>query len=913
MRQPEPDATRDFLTRASSGPAGMVISGEAGIGKTTLLWKVAEEAVAQNFRVLSTCASPNEVRYAYAAVTDVLREVDPDVYADLPTVQRTALERVLLHECEGQPTDERIVATAFLSVVQQPRLAAPVLVTIDDAQWLDASSQAVFAFAARRLTGPVGIMAAVRTEAGAAADTLPWLQLSRLDSVTRLTLRPLSFGGVHALILQRLGHTLPRPVITRIHEISGGNPFFALELARSVADQPEPNVVDLPESLTSLVAQRIGRPDDEIRSVLLAASCAAPPTVERVSAITNLTADRVVEIIESPHATTVVELRGNTIQFCHPLFAHGIYTGVSPARRREMHRRLAAVVDTPELKARHLALSATTSTPDLLAALDDAARATLAQGAPAVAAELTELAIKLGGDTPIRRLRAAEQHFRAGALKQAQTHLQAALDVLPPTGALRCSALIVLAAGLVHDESMAGAVDALTEAIGAADEPTMKLYARLLLIPALNQAGRMKDCVEHARIAIAEADQLGIDGLRSQALAIWALVSFMYGLGVDDAALTNALNLEDPNARTTVTLRACAVAALLASWTGRLESAQEQMGEVRKAVLQNGTEIDILWATVEASRIEMWLGRYDSAVALNQDAIQRAEQIGGRHVMSGLWGLQAEIASHTGDAFLTRTAAHAGIDAARETGALYLVRPGATALGFLEVSLGNHAAALATLQPLIDEFDPRHDTEIAMAGWIPDAVEALSALGRADDAEPLVAALEHSGAQYDRPWMLAIGARGRCQLHTVRGDLDAAEAAAERAIRHHERLPMPFETARTQLLLGQLQRRRRRRQVAEPNLRTALLTFERLGTPIWAERARAELARLARPVDGAVGLTAAEQRIAERAAAGLSNKQIAAELFLAPKTVESNLSSVYRKLGIRSRTALAAALQPPTV
>jgi DNA-binding NarL/FixJ family response regulator len=904
-------ASRDFLGRTSSGPAGMVVEGEAGIGKTTLLWEISEEAAAQGFRVSATCGSPSEVRYAYAAIADVLSALDANADADLSAVQRTALDRLLSHEDEGPRPNERIVATAFLSVMQQRSLAAPVLVTIDDAQWLDASSRAVFAFVARRLTGRVGILTAVRTSGTAPANALSWLRFARPDSTVRIKMRPLTLGAIHALIRNRLGRTLPRPTVTRVHEISGGNPFFALELARSIVDNPTGTPADLPESLAVLVRQRIGRPDDELRTVLLAASCAVPPTLERISSITNLAVDRVVDIVEAVHESGVVELKGNTVQFCHPLFAHGFYTAANPAQRRAMHRNLAVVVDQPELKAQHFALSTTTSDPGVLKALDDAAKAQT-HGAPAVAAELLELAIKLGGDTPLRRLRAAEQHFRSGALQSARTHLQSTLDTLPATGFLRCSALILLAAGSAHDEGMGNAVTALTEAIDAADEPTMKLYARLLLIPALNQTGRMNDCVAHARAAIDEADRLGVDDLRSQALAIWALVSFMHGLGLDEPSLQRALSLEDRDTRAAVTLRASAVAALLAGWAGQLDEAREQMQQIRLRVLQDGTEIDILWATAESARIEMWLGRYDDAAWLIEDAVQRAEQIDGRHVLAGLWGYQAMIAAYTGQEPETRAAARASIGAAQETGAFYLIRSPVTALALLEVSLGNYAAAVAAVQPLIDAFDSSHDTEIAMGGWISDAIEALSALGRTDEAGPLVAALEHNGAHHDRPWMLAVGARGRSQLLAAQGDLVAAERAAAEAMGHHERLPMPFERARTQLLLGQLQRRRRRKQQAEPNLRDALRTFEVLGAPLWAHRARAALTRLAGPTDASNRLTPAEQRVAERAADGLSNKQIAAELFLAPKTVESNLSSVYRKLGIRSRAGLPAALQPPT-
>ncbi len=341
----------------------------------------------------------------------MLSAVDTAVLANLPAAQRAALERVLLLEGEGPPTNERMVAAAFLSVIQHPGVDAPVLMAIDDAQWLDVSSQAVFGYAARRLSGRVGILATVRTGEPGLGDPPSWLRFARPDSTVRIRMSPLSLGGVHALISKRLGHTLPRPVITRIHEISGGNPFFALELARSVADEPSRGVVDLPDSLAVLVRQRIGQPDDELSAVLLAASCTVFPTVERLSRAIDLNIDRVVEVIESAEASGVVALEGNEIRFCHPLFASGVYTGASPPQRRAMHRKLADTVEEPELKARHLALAATTGDPAMLDALDEAAEVTLAQGAPAVAAELLELAIKLGGDTPVRRIRAAERHF----------------------------------------------------------------------------------------------------------------------------------------------------------------------------------------------------------------------------------------------------------------------------------------------------------------------------------------------------------------------------------------------------------------------------------------------------------------------------------------------------------------------
>jgi DNA-binding CsgD family transcriptional regulator/tetratricopeptide (TPR) repeat protein len=908
VRQGDSHAVRSFLDRALSEPAGMVVEGEAGIGKTTFLWNVAETAAAEGFRILSTAGALTEARYAYAAVAGLLDTVDAGVLAGLPAVQRTALERVLLLAGDGPPTNERTVATAFLSVLQHLGVDAPVLVVVDDAQWLDTSSQVVFGYAARRLAGRVGVLASIRIGEPRRSELPSWLKLARPDSTARIRVRPLTLGGVHALISKHLGHTLPRPMITRIHEVSGGNPFFALELARSVADQPSRGVVDLPDSLAVLVRQRIGRPDDELSAVLLATSCAALPTVERVSRAIDLTVDRVVEVVESVEASGVVELEGNKVRFCHPLFASGVYTGASPPQRRAMHRKLADTVEEPELKARHLALAATTGDPAMLEALDRAADVTSAQGAPAVAAELLELAIKLGGDTTLRRIRAAEQHFRSGALGQARSRLQSTIDRLPANSSLRCAALMMLAAVTGHDDSIVSAVAALTQAVDTAEDPALQLHARLLLAPAVGLSGQMQACVDHARIAIADAERLGAAGLLSQALAIWVLVSFMYGLGFDQQSLRKALELEDPDTAAAATFRASAVAAVVNGWAGELDSARLQINSLQQRLLQSGTEIDIVWAANEAAMINIYLGRYDEAAALADDAMQRAEQMGGRHLLVGLWASQAMTAAYAGRELDARNAARSAIETARSTGALFQITTPTAALGFLEVSLGDYSAAVAALQPLISSFDPTHGTEIVVGGYLPDAVEALTALGRADEAEPLAAALEYNGAHHDRPWMLAVGARCRSHLLAARGELEAAERAAHEAIDHHRRLPMPFEKARTQLLLGQLQRRRRRKQAAEVTLRDARETLGRLGTPLWVKRAEVEIERLNVPVADGVGLTAAERRVAELAAGGRSNKEIAAELFIAPKTVEMNLSSVYRKLGIRSRAGLSTAL-----
>jgi len=911
-RKAETSAVCAFLDTALTEPATLLLEGEAGIGKSTLLWEAAAAAAERGYQVLSAAGAPTEVRYAYAAVADLLGGVDAEVLAQLPDEQRAAVDRVLLGGGDGPASDERMVATAFLAVLRRLSSVAPVLLCIDDVQWLDMSSQMVIGFAERRLTGRIGLLLAVRTGAIGAAD-MSWLNPVRPEAVARLRIAPLTLGGVHALISVRLGHTMPRPSITRIHEVSGGNPFFALELARFIAEDPTRAAVELPDALAALVGRHIGRSDDDdVAAVLLAAACAALPTVERVSLATGISPGRVVELVESEHASRVVGIDGSRIRFHHPLFATGVYSAAGPAARRAMHRRFADVVEEAELTARHLALAATSADPQVLQALDEAAAVTRARGAPAVAAELIELAINLGGDTPMRRMGAAEQHFRAGAIASTRAHLQAILDG-SSAPELRCMAMIALAAVTGYDGSLVTAAELLAQAIDqSADNPVLQLQARLLLVPLARVIGNGQESVDLARAAVAQADQLGIPGLRSQALTIQALVRLWHGLGLDPPTLQLALELEDPNGRPAATYRASTVAPVIRSWTGELNDAPSQIRAIRHRLLESGTETDILWIADYATMVELWLGNYAVAGAIADEAVQRAEQMGAEMVLVCAWARRAAVASYTGDLDVARRAAGAVIDTSHASGDVLHRQSAMATLGFLDVSSGDHAAAITTLAPLVAAFDPDHDCECVVGAYLPDAVEALTALGRLEEAEPLIAALETNGVRLDRPWMLAVGARGRSHWLAARGELEAAERMAIEALMHHGRLPMPFETARTQLLLGQVQRRRRRKQDAQASLGMALATFERLGAPLWARRARAELDRMTAAVSGA-GLTTAERRVADHAAAGLSNKQIAAELFIAEKTVEMTLSTVYRKLGIRSRAGLFAALSPRDV
>ena len=905
--QPESDDVAAFLASAASRVSALVVEGEPGIGKTTLWSTAVEQALDSEFRVLSARAGSTEVVLTFAVLADLFGEVESDVLAELPQVQRVAVDGLLAQAGVSPATNERVLGAAFLSVVERLASQTPVLIAIDDVQWLDASSEAALSFAVRRLKGRVGVLVTARSVAAGPAAA-PWLQLRRAEGVDRIRVGPLTLGGLHGLFSARLGRSLPRPTMVRIAEISCGNPFYALELARTVDESPTPAEPTLPGSLTALVRSRLAGLGDDVGAILLAAATATTPTVELLSQATDTPTERVVELLDEAESQGIISFDGNRVRFSHPLLATGVYTDASHARRRAIHRRLAEIVEQPDLQARHLALAATTGDPATLVSLDSAAEATRARGAPAAAAELVDLAIGLGGDTPQRRILAAGLHFRAGDIARARGVLEPAIAALPP-GILRAIALNLLAGTRIYDDSFIEAAELLKGALHDIEaNPAMLAQTYLTLSMAQAMAGEFDVSLHNCEQAVSCANETGRAVLISQTLAFLVSLKCMYGLGVDEPSLRRALELENPDKDVPISFRASAANALVLAWTGRLDEARTQILEVRRHCIERGAESDMMWIASYNTLIDIWLGRFTDAARVAVDTMERAQQLDGPNMIVIARLVRTAVAAYAGYERDARAEAREAIEGAKQCGAIYLAEWPITSLGFLEVSLGNYAKALTTLQPLLDRFDTTPGTEMMTSAYLPDAVEAMIALGRLDDAEPLIGALESNGRRLDRPWMLAVGARCRAMWLAARGDLDAAEDSAHQSISHHRRLPMPFEHSRTRLLLGQIQHRQRHREAAAATLRAALSSFEEMGTALWAQRARDALAR-AEPGPGA-DLIPSEQRIAELAAAGMSNQDIAAALFISSKTVEANLTRVYRKLAIRSRAQLSSSLNP---
>jgi DNA-binding CsgD family transcriptional regulator len=882
----------------------LLIEGEAGIGKTTLWLTALEQARERGFRVLSARAAAAESVLAYTVLADLLDGVEAWAWSDLPEPQQLAVDKVLLRADSGAATDQRAVAAAFLSLVERLSDDGPVVVAIDDIQWIDPSSMHVVAFAARRLTGPAGVLVTMRTDAGRGTGA-GWLQMPRPDAFNRINLHPLGIHDLNVAVSARLHRSFSRPTMGRIHQVSGGNPFYAIELAREIGERASGVETSLPRTLTDVVRARIGNLDPDIHDALLAASCMATPTVELVSKATISDDDRLVEILENAESKGIIAIDGHRIQFAHPLLARGVYTEAAPGQRRTMHRRLAQIVHEPELRARHLALAATSGDHLTLKALDQAAESARKRGAPEAAAELMDLAIGLGGDTPDRRLRSALHHFDAGDQDVARAVLEETIEQLSP-GKLRAEALSRLAVVRLYGDGFFEGMRLLQRALSEA-EPDSPLRVQLLITLAYSMlnANQTEASVATAKEAVTGALRLGQPHLLGMALGMQAILRFLNGEGLDEVSLRRAVELEDPDIVTPLVFRPSAQRALLLTWSGQVDEGHRELQAIRRRCVENGEEGELVFTAQHVVLSSIWRGDFGEADLIAEDAMERARQLGGDTPMFLAHGLRAKLAVYAGRETDARRSAGEALEISRRTGSFRMAERIVAALGFLEVSLGNYHAAAATLHPLVSKFDPATSpTELPNAAFLSDAIEALVQLGRLDETQPLIEALERNGQRLDRAWMRAVGARGRSMLLAARGDLDAAMGAARRAMAEHERLTMPFERARTLLLLGQLQRRLRRKEEASASLQEAFDTFEKLAVPLWSDRARAELVRANVGPRQSGQLTPSERRVAELAASGMKNRDVATTLFISPKTVEANLARIYRKLGIKSRAEL---------
>ena len=793
-RASETGVIAEFLEVAANQPVGLLFSGEPGIGKTTLWLAALDDARDRGFTVLSARAAAAESVMAYASLADLMGGVDAGVLNGLPDPQRLGLDRALLKtDTSDVPTDPRTVAAGFLTAVTALAEQRPVVIAIDDLQWLDPSTQQVVAFAARRLRGGVGVLATIRSDA---TDDAGWLLLPRPDSLTWMTVPPLATTDLRSVLSSRLGRKFNRPTMERIHAISAGNPFYALELARAMTQDQHSTDPPFPDSLADVVRTRLGGLDGDADDGLLATACLGVPTVDLVARAIGATDGHLIELLSEAEQRGVVGFDGNRIRFAHPILTHGIYNAAGPARRRAMHRRLAALLDEPELHARHLALATTITDPATLDALDVAANSARARGAPAAAAELLDLAISLGGATPERQISSASCHFEASNSTRARSLLEAAIGQLG-AGSVRAQATALLAIVRMYADSFTEATALLERAVADAGEDLALTVQTLVMLSfTLVNNGHRREAATRSEEAVSKATALGVDQLLSQALGMRTIIGFMAGRGIDSESMQRALELEDPAADIPIAIRPSVQHSLLLAWTGELDRARHQMQRLRRQCDERGAESELTFVAFTSVLIEVWRGNYAEAELIAEHTLEVGRQLDDDFPLFMGLMLQSVVAAYTGDVERTRRGVREAIEASERCGSARLSEWPVLTLGFLELSLGNHEATLTTLAPLLANLATfPDDTEIITAAFLPDAIEAMISLGRLNEAEPLIDLIQHNGTRLDRPWMLAVGARCRALWVAATGDTRSAMHTVELALEHHDRLPMPFERA----------------------------------------------------------------------------------------------------------------------
>jgi len=893
-REAELGAVEAFLH--SQRARALAIVGEPGIGKTTLWQAGVDHARAEGARVLVARPTESEARLAFAGLADLLDEVPEELFEHLPEPQRVGLDAALLRATSARPPERRVVGAGFLTLLRVLAGESEVVCAIDDLQWLDASSAVVFGFALRRLgEEPVRGLVSVRATELVRA---PVPALERDLQFEHLELGPLSVAALHRVLTQELGRTFPRPTLVRIAQAAGGNPLYAIEIARELDRRGEHGIsgrIPVPQSLDALVQARVGALPAGARDALLRAATLARPDTETIDPV---------ELAPAEEAGLVRVEADGRIEFVHPLFASAVYSAAPAARLREAHRAVADLTRDPEERARHLALAVPGPDAEVAAELQAAARHARMRGSPDSAAELTALALRLlPADAPARlelQLELAEQLRLASDFQAARVLLEELRATLQP-GDLRAQALLTLVEIEYWRSGESAATALAEEALADARDPVLR--ARCHAAVAL-YAGT----VDLPKAAAAAREALGLlaevpdpdPALVAAALSARVRADLFLGDGFDRETAMRALALEGSGPPATVDTR---VVFKLGQWLRYIDDfagARASLEHAEQQAREEGDESSLANILLNRVIVATWAGDLAGAAELAEHMVDAFGQQGVGAAAGDIW--RSHVDAYAGRLESVHEAA-ANADPGDPMGTALWSR----CLGLAELAAGENVSADRHLAEALEVFERIAFREPAIWRVDGDAIEATLAVGDVERAESLLVRFEARAARSRIPWSLAVSARCRGLALAARGELDAAAEALERALAEHERCPMPFERARTLLVQGRLQRRLKRKRQARLSLEEARELFARLGAETWLARVDEELGRVAvrrAPEE----LSATELRIAQLAADGLSNKAIAERVFVSVKTVESNLKRAYGKLGISSRAQLARAL-----
>jgi DNA-binding CsgD family transcriptional regulator len=887
----------DLLEASARGESGsLVLRGEAGTGKTALLMHAAE--LGGGRRVLRTTGVEVESDIAFAGLYGLLRPII-DKLGELPETQAAALSGALgLGASLG--SDRLLVSAAALSLLAAAAEDAPLLCLVDDAQFLDVESAEALVFSARRLAAErVAILFAVRegTARAFAAPGVPELLVEGLgrEAATRL-----------------LAESAPEatdPVREWLLAEAAGNPLALLELPSGLSEAQLEGRAALPETtplssrLRSAFVQRIDRLPADTRSALLIAAVDDAGEVAVVMAAAGEAGLRS-DVLDSAERLDLVSVVEGRIVFRHPLVRSALLESATESQRRDAHAALAAALSGEEhadRRAWHKALATRAADEDVAAALEASARRYQARAGHASAATAFARAAELSADENGRTGRlaaAAEAAWDAGQPERARELITRALPLT--TGQARAELLYLRGMIEARTGDLRGGVAVLLEAADASEDGSLTLE----LLTEAQEAATYAGDYEHAAAIGARAGAIEprneTDRFRVAALS--AETAEVAGDHERAAPLMrDALRLAEP----LMEPRPLLWASLLATegnWGGTLADGLPYATRAVTIARERGLLSMLptaLWAQATAL---MDQGRFSLASAVADEGRKLASDVGHRLGASWNLALLAMLDALRGSESNARAEADEAIRLAAIGGATLVVGAAEWALALLDLTLGRPTDATDRL--LLVTAGGRRESNPLIGLWsIPDLIEAAARSGRLDETMDRLDRYADWAQHLSSPARLSLLARCRAlaEKGNEREQFEAA-LAPDAGI-------SPFAQARAELLYGEWLRRERKRREARGHLRRAADLFHQVGVPPWKERAESELratGETARRRDPSTldQLTPQELHIAGLVAAGMTNRQVAAQLFLSPRTIDYHLRKVFSKLGVSSRTEL---------
>jgi DNA-binding NarL/FixJ family response regulator len=911
-REAESTRLEELLDAVESGPVACVLEGMSGIGKTTLWRTSVESARRREYHVLETAPSEPDSVLAFSGLGDLFEGIGDEALDSLPEVQARALRAALfVGELSESSPDLEAVPRAILRLLRQLSTAAPILIAIDDEQWLDPASARVLAFALSRLREErIEVLIARRSDAGGplSAELERRLGGRGLES---LSLEPLPMGAIKKLLEARLGRSISGPVLRRIHHGAGGNPLWALAIAAELeaghSGGERAKDLPIPRTISDAIKLRLRHLDPRTDAALLAVAALSQPTLAMLQAAIP---EFALSDLDSAERAGVIEITDGRLRFTHPLLASTHYGSAPASKRRELHRLLAAVMDDEEEQAQHLALGAEAPDRDLADTLERTAGVAARRGAHESAAQLLQDAARLTPlDQPdVQRARivaSAEHRFTSGEVARARDILS---EVLPrlARGPLRARCRLQLA--VIAGDEPGAAMELLEAALADAgeDDPLrVQIETELTFVAA--GVGQLASARAYAESAVQTAERVGDPELVARALGEFLLTSVTTGEPLREDVVARLAAIEDFPGTSTYYQPATA-AALARNWAGDFKGARAGLERAAQQAQVRGEEWDRMVLEFTLSLIEWELGN----LPLAEQHRRAAQEAVGEFADGVAWIVMMDTASaiRKGDLAGARTTLEEGLAQAEATGEAWKSARFIGMLAEVELLSGEAETAHARLK---QQREWLQSIGYGPAGygrthlWILD-LEALIAMGDLTEAEDLLPELRSRATVCGSDHLKAIATRIEGMLVAARGDLSVAIDTMDRALTAHLSCPRPFDHGRTLLEKGSIERRAKRKAAAKQTLEQAVAMLEPLNAEIWVSRARDELSRIGLRRRLTEGLTPAQERVAELVVAGSSNGEIAQELHMSLRTVESHLTRIYQEHGVKSRTQLMAAL-----